>query len=137
MVNKKRCRPNKKRYRVSLFPRVVKRDLRRFYPQMMANVMNAADSFLLRAFFTTFAGPSFEMTGPVEINELYDAVRQPNFGDIDALVLNFAIEQELLPDLALSLNGAGIRQFLHRKGEREREEKRRRESAHQGLREMM
>lgn len=116
-VKKKRYRPNKKRYRVSLFPRVVKRDIRRFLPQMLANVMNAADPLLMKSFFSTFALPSFGMRGPTETNVLNEVVKKPPNGDMDALVMNFAVEQDLLPDLAVSLDGAGIRQFLNRKDE--------------------
>lgn len=116
-VKKKRYRPNKKRYRVSLFPRVVKRDIRRFLPQMLANVMNAADPLLMRSFFSTFALPSFAMMGPTETNVLNDVVKKPPHGDMDSVVMNFAVEQDLLPDLAISLDGAGIRQFLNRKDE--------------------
>lgn len=116
-VKKKRYRPNKKRYRVSLFPRVVKRDIRRFLPQMLTNVMNAADPLLMRSFFTTFALPSFGMTGPTETNILNEVVKKPPNGDMDSLVMNLTVEQDLLPDLAVSLDGAGIRQFLNRKDE--------------------
>eukprot|EP01033_Poteriospumella_lacustris_P020014 gene20014-14587_t len=40
------------------------------------------------------------MRGPTETNVLNEVVKKPPNGDMDALVMNFAVEQDLLPDLA-------------------------------------
>lgn len=116
VIKKKRFRPNKKRYRVSMFPRVFKRDLRRLYPRMLANILNSDDSSLLRSFFATFSVPFCNVSGETATMVKDQPLLKPPTSDVDDLVLNFSIEQELMPDLAVTMKGASIKQYLNRNG---------------------
>ena len=81
-------RLNKKRYTVNLFPRIIKRDLRRLYPRMLSNVMNAGDPCLLAAFFATFARPD------CSFNQQCPNAKSPeveSFRNLDTLLLQFAV----------------------------------------------
>ncbi len=103
-------RMNKKRYTVNLFPRIIKRDLRRLYPRMLSNVMNAGDPCLLAAFFATFARPdcSFNQQCP---NRKSPEVE--SFRNLDTLLLQFAVQCDLMPDMTIQLQNSSIHLFRH------------------------
>lgn len=112
---KKRLRPDKLKYRASLFPRVIKRDVRRLFPQMVANVWNSSDPALFRAFFETFATSNFSVSGIPEVvlDDINGVVKQPP-KDMDGLVSHYEVEQDLMVDVVVHLEESGIKQFLHR-----------------------
>lgn len=61
-VYKKRNRPRKRN--PLYIPRVLKRDFRLHFPEMMVNVFNAHDSNILRSFFRTFSSACIAVTKP-------------------------------------------------------------------------
>jgi hypothetical protein len=54
-TRKRRVRPHRKRKSTVIIPRLFRRDIRRFYVTMLANVHNSHDPNLLAAFFHTYA----------------------------------------------------------------------------------
>lgn len=53
--NKKRIRPRRKRKPTGVVPRLFKRDIRRYYASMFANISNTQDYKLFYAFFETYS----------------------------------------------------------------------------------
>lgn len=105
--SKKRDRPFRKRYVVSLFPRVIKRDIRRMYPRMLANLVNGCDPEQLLSFFATYSVASMEFRSEFQ-NKEHPVADNGVYG----LVSNIIAEQELMPDFTLSIKRAYVKQFL-------------------------
>eukprot|EP01033_Poteriospumella_lacustris_P004687 gene4688-3360_t len=71
---KRRLRPNRKYKSVVAIPRLFKRDIRRFYATMLANVHNSHDHNLLAAFFRTYAVDDIVLTRHQHINDHRGAI---------------------------------------------------------------
>lgn len=104
----------RKRYVVNLFPRVVKSDIRRFYPRMFANVANSTDPILLRSFMETYCSPQFHSVDilPSEIaNRSGGGSSYFAIDNLGLAVLLYIFQFELFPDSSLLLTGSSIKQF--------------------------
>lgn len=113
VIRRKRCRANRKRYVVNQFPRVVKRDIRRWLPRMLANAINSCDVRVLRGYFVACSLPQVSVvdyrrtdTGDLRLE---DPV--PGLSDLDSFLLMMACYIELTPDTTLTLIKADIRQY--------------------------
>lgn len=114
-AKRKRFRPNRKRYVVSAFPRIVKRDIRRYLPRMFVNAVNESDSVFLRGFFVAFGVPDMRLLDyrRTESGELKLEDSIPGMSDIDSILILLACNFELAPDTSVSIVSANIRQFRH------------------------
>jgi hypothetical protein len=105
-----RKRLNKKRYRANLFPRIVKRDIRRLYPRMLANVVNAGNAQLVGAFFATFARVDCLFSKESLRND--PSIDKPTFNNLEMFLLHFAIHCDLAPDVTVGLEHCKIHRYL-------------------------
>eukprot|EP01033_Poteriospumella_lacustris_P016509 gene16509-11806_t len=99
----------RKRYVVNLFPRIVKCDIRRFYPRMFANVANSHDPALTASFIRTYCLPQFSST---DIMQCEDGT-SPSFSltGVGAAISVTLLELETMPDVTLIIHNAAIKQF--------------------------
>jgi hypothetical protein len=99
----------RKRYVVNLFPRIVKCDIRRFYPRMFANVANSHDPTLMTSFMRTYCLPQFSS---VDILQCDDGT-SPSFSltGIGAAISATLLQLETMPDASLIIHNAAIKQF--------------------------
>lgn len=104
----------RKRYVVNLFPRIVKSDIRRFYPRMLANISNSCDPHLVKSFMETYCVPRFQSLDvlPSEV-----AVRVPDVRSmismegLSAAIVLYILQFELMTDSCFLLKGSTIKQF--------------------------
>eukprot|EP01033_Poteriospumella_lacustris_P004686 gene4686-3359_t len=73
-TRKRRVRPHRKRKSTVIIPRLFRRDIRRFYVTMLANVHNSHDPNLLAAFFHTYAVDNLVLTRHQHINDHRGAI---------------------------------------------------------------
>lgn len=102
----KRYRPNKKKYLKNDFPRIIKRDFRRLFPQMYANVFNSGNRDLIHSFCSTYIRPDSIIS-----NDAYSAYGKPQYDGIGSVVDHIIIQQDLMPDFMLRVGGVKIKQF--------------------------
>lgn len=104
----------RKKYLVNLFPRIIKRDIRRFYPRMIANIYNSFDSQMLLSFLRTYSLPtvssidSMPTAALVAMPTLPESIAMKGFEDG---ILSFLMAIELVPDATLEVRRSDIRQF--------------------------
>lgn len=104
----------RKRYVVNLFPRIVKSDIRRFYPRMLANISNSCNPQLVKSFMETYCVPRFQSLDvlPSEV-----AVRVPDVRSmismegLHAAIVLYILQFELMTDSCFILKGSTIKQF--------------------------
>lgn len=104
---KQYLRLNRKKYNVSLFPRIVKRDIRRLYPQILLNLLNTGNIANMQEFFFTFSNSACSF----HENYLHGDVRESSLQQMATILM---VEQDLMPDYAFTLRGARIKQYLRR-----------------------
>jgi hypothetical protein len=102
-------RLNKKRYRANLFPRIIKRDIRRLYPRMLANAMNEGNPKILAAFFATFARA--DCLVDKQYQDENNSMVRANFRSLEMMLLNFSVHCDLVPDVTVDLHRSTIHQF--------------------------
>lgn len=98
-----RTKPSRKpSFRPNFTPalRVLKRDIRRKYPEMFMNVINSHDINLFRQILNTFCLPSCETFDDNLQEDIYDYYHRPRYTKgIDALINCFTLSFQLFPDL--------------------------------------
>lgn len=115
-MRKKRIR-NRRRIFV---PRIIKRDYRRHYATMMANMFNSYDNAAYAAFFTTFAAPNMRVRKAAAFDlpasqEFQDSFRQNTVendvdnGGTDWSVMHFSVMKSLFPDMTMRVESAVLR----------------------------
>lgn len=99
----------RKRYVVNLFPRIIKSDIRRFYPRMFANVANSHDPALMASFMRTYCLPQFSS---IDILQCGDGT-SPSFAltGVGAAISSTLLQLETMPDASLIIHNAAIKQF--------------------------
>lgn len=114
-TKKKRIRTNRRLYP---FPRIVKRDIRRMYPSMLANVMNSGDLSFLSSFLEEFASKRCQFIdyfpGSSDINLSWNRT----FVGMPAVMQYFSsfwnsTSQAFIPDFHIKVRWAAIKQFLN------------------------
>lgn len=101
-------------------PRILKRDYRRQYATMMANIFNSYDTAAYAAFLTTFAAPNMRVrkAGAVDLpasREFQESFRPKTVendldsGGIDWSVMHFSVMKSLFPDMTMRLESAVLR----------------------------
>eukprot|EP00981_Chlorochromonas_danica_P003745 scaffold688_cov149-Ochromonas_danica.AAC.3 len=101
----KRMRHRKPRQRVSPFPRILKRDIRRDYPAMYANVLNTAERSCIEAFLRTFCVPSCAMEDFYlhQTSTSLERIPVVKLFSVDRIVNRLSTEIEGAPDFAMRL----------------------------------
>jgi len=119
----KRHRLNRNKYepRLNLFPRILKRDIRRSYASMLVNVMNSFDVEMMVKFFSAFCLRSCYLfddstealaVEPVRpVNSVFRRVRGP-----EHIALHLLRGMDLVPDCIIRLIGAEILQTANHSG---------------------
>lgn len=113
---KKRIRTNR---RLHPFPRIVKRDIRRMYPAMLANVMNSGDLSLLSDFLVEFAVKKCRYTDYFPGSDTVNLSWNRSFEGVPAVMKYFAsywtpAAQALIPDFNVKVRWAAVKQFLNK-----------------------
>jgi hypothetical protein len=105
----------RKRRKVHLFPRVIKRDIRRQLPYMLANALNASDSVHLSHFLDRFCRPECSLIDdfPKVAAMLGMNTFRLSLLGINNLILHFTAQMEAVPDFAVRLHSSAIKQYLH------------------------
>jgi hypothetical protein len=115
LKKKKRDRSNR---RLHPFPRIVKNDIRRMYPNMLLNVLNAVDFALLTDFFGEFGVQHCVMIDNFPGTKQLSMSWCRSIIGTDSIVKYLGSwirpAQCLIPDFAVTLRSAAIRQYLKR-----------------------
>jgi hypothetical protein len=93
-------------------PRVVKRDIRRYYATMMANVFNSLDEHTVKSFLQTFAIPNLRIRKNDSLNFSTSSLFQNSFGNelisdtpvgIEWTYINFLVHRSMFPDQTMQI----------------------------------
>lgn len=119
--SKRRKAPRKPSFRPAFIPelRIVKRDIRRKYPEMMLNVMNSHDIKLLESFYDTFTVPNVEVIDRDAPASVYEDYQWPKYSKgtqryLQAMNMSF----QLFPDAVFYLEDVQISVILRERGSR-------------------
>lgn len=113
--------PKRSRPRVHLFPRMLKRDIRREYATMLSNVINSGDRKLISAFAHTFCVRSCRMVEYYHLKDYFaqDLDQKVPVKCVDGLA-NIAdrvsCEIDHYPDLIMVANRSEIHRHLTKQG---------------------
>eukprot|EP00981_Chlorochromonas_danica_P009011 scaffold2421_cov171-Ochromonas_danica.AAC.1 len=113
----KRRRFRKPRPRVSPFPRILKRDIRRDYSTMYINVINSADSGLVTSFLETFCVDKCRMVDYYKPEEnLPGKVPVLELTKLADITKRMQLQLSAAPDCVIRLQDAHIWQHLYEMG---------------------
>lgn len=124
-ISKKRKREKRNTRKPSFRPayipelRIIKRDIRRRYPEMMQNVMNSYDINLLERFYQQFTTPTMECFDDAAPSTVYDDYHWPKQSKgyhrlLQATKMTF----ELFPDAVYYVDDVQVSVTLHERGSR-------------------
>lgn len=100
------------RRRVSIFDRVLKRDVRRDYMTMLRNSINSTNPCLLLKFFTTYCLPSVSMSSRMRSSS--EVYKQLSGAQHIAYTIAQAVGE--LPDFIMVVQGVQIKQHVCYRG---------------------
>lgn len=114
-MKKKRIRTNRRLYP---FPRIVKRDIRRMYPAMLANVMNSGDLSFLASFLSEFTTKRCKFIDHFPGSEEVQFGWNRSFEGVPSIMQYFSsfwndITQSFIPDFHIKVRWAEVKQFLN------------------------
>lgn len=109
----RKAKKHRKRYVVNLFPRIVKSDIRRFYPRMLANAGNSHDPSLITSFLRTYCLPDFSSVDilPSEIADKDGFQTEFSLEGLGLATIAFILQFDLMPDTTMLIKGSSIKQF--------------------------
>lgn len=107
--------PDRAWRRKSLFPHIPKRDFRRDFPVMLANISNSGDFDIYAKFFRTFL---FANCCMVDYKASIGGYMQPVYEvcGVEGIIDFFIQRMSSSPDATFQVKDAQIKQFLHRGG---------------------
>ncbi len=118
---KRKKYPHRPPYRPAFMPelRILKRDIRRKYPEMLQNVMNSHDIHLLERFYKHFILPTADLYDCNAPSMVYDEYHWPKQSKgyqrkLEAMAMSF----KLFPDSVFYLDDIQISVRLHERGSR-------------------
>jgi hypothetical protein len=117
-VKKKRKPSRKPSFRPAFIPslRIMKRDIRRKYCDIIMNVLNSHDISFLSSYFQTFCLPSIE-TFDNELQIVPDNYLRPTHTvGYERMLESFRMSFLIFPDLIFYFNNTEIKVRLHEKG---------------------
>ena len=109
----RKAKRHRKRYVVNLFPRIVKSDIRRFYPRMLANTCNSHDPILISSFLRTYCLPDFSSVDilPSEIAHNDGFQTEFSLAGLGLATIAFILQFDLMPDSTMLIKDSSIKQF--------------------------
>lgn len=109
----RKAKKHRKRYVVNLFPRIIKSDIRRFYPRMLANTCNSHDPILISSFLRTYCLPDFTSSDilPSEIAHNDGFQTEFSLAGLGLATIAFILQFDLMPDSTMLILGSSIKQF--------------------------
>eukprot|EP01039_Chlorochromonas_danica_P004026 gene4026-4403_t len=103
--------------RAYLIPRIPKKDFRRFFPQMLANVINTADAKQIRDFIMTFHSSSCRSVDFIKREKAVETLVPLKETNSSSSLASFICEfVSSTPDVVFVVQESSLKQFLNRGG---------------------